>query len=71
MTSATDETCSTGKRKTAALALELEDATARMQRAIDARTPYCAFPLSLRLAVAAGRLLPAAVWDRLAQRVSP
>jgi short-subunit dehydrogenase len=52
------------------LMLEIEDATERMQRAIDTRAPYCAFPLSLRLAVAVGRLLPAGVWDRLGQRVS-
>jgi len=45
--------------------LDVEDATRLMQRAIDRRLPFYAFPLSMRFAVAMARLLPARVYDRL------
>lgn len=45
--------------------LELEPATARMERAIRARRARYAFPWPLVLAVGLGRLLPAPLYDRL------
>jgi hypothetical protein len=45
--------------------LELEDATARMERAILARRARFAFPWPLVAAVGAGRVLPSRVYDRL------
>lgn len=50
--------------------VELEDATARMQRVIEARRSYDAFPLGLVALVNLGRLLPAALYDRLLGRAS-
>lgn len=54
-----------GKKRKKPFVLELEDATARIHRAIERRDPWCAFPLPLVLALGAGRLLPARLWDRL------
>jgi NADP-dependent 3-hydroxy acid dehydrogenase YdfG len=45
--------------------LELEPATRRMHQAIIDRKPYYAFPKSLVALVWLGRLLPAAVYDRV------
>jgi short-subunit dehydrogenase len=47
------------------LELDLEDATARMHRAILRRDPFYAFPVPLVLAVRFGRWLPARIYDRL------
>lgn len=47
------------------LELDLEDATARMHRAIRRRDPFYAFPLPMVLAVRFGRWLPARLYDRL------
>jgi short-subunit dehydrogenase len=47
------------------LRLELEDATRRMHRAIVARKPYYAFPKPLVALAWLGRLLPAALYDRV------
>jgi short-subunit dehydrogenase len=46
----------------------LEQATARMARAIKARRKSYAFPLPLVLGIGFGRLLPAALYDRLMKR---
>jgi NAD(P)-dependent dehydrogenase (short-subunit alcohol dehydrogenase family) len=55
-----------GKRKKGKpLQLELEDATARMERAILARRARFAFPWPLVAAVGTGRVLPSRVYDRL------
>lgn len=48
--------------------LDLEQATARMARAIQARRRSYAFPLPLVLATGFGRLLPAPLYDRLLKR---
>ena len=45
--------------------MELEDATARIHRAIVARKRRYAFPCTLALAVGFGRMLPAAFYERL------
>jgi short-subunit dehydrogenase len=45
--------------------IELEDATRRMHRAIVARRRRYAFPLPLVMLVGLGRLMPAALYDRL------
>jgi len=47
------------------LQLELEDATARMERAIRARRPRAAFPWPLAAALGALNLLPSGLADRL------
>lgn len=49
--------------------LDLEDAVERIWRAIARRRRTCAFPAPLALAARLGRILPAAVYDRLAGRV--
>ncbi|MGR8918047.1 MAG: SDR family NAD(P)-dependent oxidoreductase [Gammaproteobacteria bacterium] len=51
--------------------LELPDAAARICRAIHRRTRASAFPLPLVLATAAGRIMPAALYDRLLRRRPP
>jgi NAD(P)-dependent dehydrogenase (short-subunit alcohol dehydrogenase family) len=48
--------------------LDLEQATARMARAIRARRKSYAFPLPLVLATGFGRLLPAPLYDGLLKR---
>jgi short-subunit dehydrogenase len=48
--------------------VDLEQATARMARAIRARRKSYAFPLPLVLALGFGRLLPAPLYDRLLAR---
>ena len=53
------------KKKFRPLRMELEDATARMERAIIERRPYHAFPRPMALAVALGWHLPAGLYDRL------
>lgn len=53
------------KKKLRPLRMELEDATALMERAILARRPYYAFPLPMALAAALGWHLPARLYDRL------
>ncbi|RIL00063.1 MAG: short-chain dehydrogenase [Proteobacteria bacterium] len=45
--------------------IDVEDATARMLRAIDARRRYAAFPALVVAATTFGRLLPAALYERL------
>jgi short-subunit dehydrogenase len=45
--------------------MELEDATARIHRAIVVRKRRYAFPCILALAVGFGRMLPAALYERL------
>lgn len=55
-----------GKRKKSKpFRLDLEDATARMERAILARRPRYAFPWPVVLAAGLGRLLPSTLYDRL------
>jgi NAD(P)-dependent dehydrogenase (short-subunit alcohol dehydrogenase family) len=53
------------KPKSKPLQMELEAATARMERAILARKRRYAFPLPLVLAMSLGRALPAPIYDRL------
>jgi len=53
------------KKRNRPLRLELEPATQRMHRAILARKPYYAFPKSLVALVWLGRLVPAALYDRM------
>jgi NAD(P)-dependent dehydrogenase (short-subunit alcohol dehydrogenase family) len=55
-------------RKSKPFQLDLEQATARMARAIRARRKSYAFPLPLVLATGFGRLLPAPLYDRLLAR---
>jgi short-subunit dehydrogenase len=57
-----------GSRKP--LSLDVEDATARIHWAIEHRVAYSAFPFSLRMAVALGRMVPAGLWDRLGRRIT-
>ena len=59
------------KKKNRPLRLELEPATQLMHRAILARKPYYAFPKSLVALVWLGRLLPAAVYDRMLEGRGP
>jgi len=54
-----------GKKKRRPFALELEDATARMARAVERRDAVYAFPASLVAVLALARLLPRALADRL------
>lgn len=58
------------KKRRRPFELDLEVATARMQRAIEARRPRDAFPLPLVLALSALRLAPAPLVDRLLSRVA-
>jgi short-subunit dehydrogenase len=53
------------KKESKPFRLELEDATARMARAIEQRRPRYAFPAPLVAVAALGRLLPAPLYDRL------
>ena len=53
------------RKKSKPFRMELETATARMERAILARRPRDAFPWPLVLAVGLSRLLPASLYDRL------
>lgn len=53
------------KKRNRPLRLELEPATQRMHRAILARKPYYAFPKPLVALVWLGRLVPAALYDRV------
>ena len=55
----------TKKKKNKPLRIELESATRLMQRAIQARKSYYAFPKSLAALVWIARLLPAAIYDRI------
>jgi len=50
------------------LRLELEDATARMERAIRSRRPRYAFPWPIVALVTFARLLPPVLYDRLVSR---
>ncbi len=50
--------------------VELEDATARMQRVIESHQAYDAFPKSLVALMTLGRMLPASLYDRLLARAS-
>lgn len=52
-------------KKSRLVSVGLEDATARMVRAIDARKPYDAFPLLFALATRLGAFLPVPLYDRL------
>jgi short-subunit dehydrogenase len=53
------------KKRNRPLALELEDATARMHRAIRRRDPYYAFPKSLLAVMWLGWAMPASIYDRI------
>ena len=53
------------RRKKPLIEVELEDATARIHRAILSRKRRYAFPIALVLAVGLGRILPAASYDWL------
>lgn len=53
------------KKRNRPLILELEDATARMHRAIERRRSYYAFPKSLLAVMWLGWVLPPAVYDRI------
>jgi short-subunit dehydrogenase len=53
------------KKKWKPLQVEVEEATRLMARAIMARKRYYAFPASLALVAALGRVLPAPLYDRL------
>ena len=57
-----------GAKRRRPFVVELEDATARMQRVIEARRSYDAFPRSLVALVTLGRHLPASLYDRLLGR---
>lgn len=61
----------TKKKKNRPLRLELEPATRLMHRAIIARKPYYAFPKSLVALVWLGRLVPAAIYDRVLEGRGP
>jgi NADP-dependent 3-hydroxy acid dehydrogenase YdfG len=52
-------------KKSRLASIDLEDATARMERVIDARKSYAAFPPLVVLASRLGALLPAPLYDRL------
>lgn len=52
-------------KKSRLVSVGLEDATARIERAIDARKSYDAFPLLVALASRMGALLPIPLYDRL------
>ncbi len=54
-----------GRKKSKPFQLDLETATARMERSILARRPRDAFPLPLVLALSLARSLPASLVDRL------
>jgi short-subunit dehydrogenase len=53
------------KKKNRPFTLDLETATERMHRAIEARTPYYAFPKTLLLVMWLGWALPAGLYDRV------
>jgi short-subunit dehydrogenase len=53
------------KKRNRPLTLELEDATARMHRAIKGRKAYYAFPKSLLAVMWLGWALPAPIYDRI------
>ena len=53
------------RKRTRPFAMDLETATERIHRAIEARKPVYAFPRSLVAVVRLGRALPAPVYDRL------
>lgn len=53
------------KKKNRPFLLQLEDATARMHRAIQRRDPYYAFPKSLLAVMWLGWAMPASLYDRL------
>jgi len=53
------------RKKSRPFEMELEDATEKMVRAIELRKRRCSFPVSLAILVGTGRLLPAALYDRL------
>lgn len=57
-------------KKKRPLEMELEDATARIHRAILLRRKRYAFPFALALAVGFGRMLPAGLYGRLLSRRS-
>lgn len=59
------------KKRNRPLRLELEPATRLMHRAIIARKPYYAFPKSLAALVWLGRLMPAAIYDRVLEGRGP
>jgi short-subunit dehydrogenase len=61
----------TKEKKNRPLRLELEPATRLMHRAIIARKPYYAFPKSLAALVWLGRLMPAAIYDRVLEGRGP
>jgi NADP-dependent 3-hydroxy acid dehydrogenase YdfG len=61
----------TKKKPNRPLRLELEPATRLMHRAITARKPYYAFPKALVALVWLGRLLPAALYDRVLEGRGP
>jgi 2-hydroxycyclohexanecarboxyl-CoA dehydrogenase len=52
-------------KKSRLVSIDVEDAAARIERAIDRRAAYSAFPWPVALAVGFGRLLPAALYDRV------
>jgi short-subunit dehydrogenase len=54
-----------GAEKRKPFQLDVEDATRRMHRAIQARRSHYAFPAPMALAARIGRLLPSALYDRL------
>jgi short-subunit dehydrogenase len=53
------------KKRNRPFRLELEPATARIWKAIQARKPYYAFPKTLVVILEIARLLPAGIYDRL------
>lgn len=53
------------KKKNRPFILGLEQATERMQRAIEARKPYYAFPKTLLFVMWVGWALPARIYDRI------
>jgi short-subunit dehydrogenase len=57
------------KKRRKPFQLELEDATARMARAIEKRKPYYAFPKSLLALIWLAWVLPPSIYDRLLSRV--
>ena len=59
------------KKANRPLRLELEPATALMHRAILARKPYYAFPKMMVALVWLGRLMPAAIYDRVLEGRGP
>ncbi len=52
-------------KKARGFSIDVEDATALMERAIDRRVAYFAFPARVAWATRFGRLLPIAVYDRV------